>query len=169
MNALEIELGYFSKDLALELEITTSTLRRWSIALEKNGYIFERNEKEQRVYYDRDFRALRELKLLLSNSIPFDNAIKVVASMDFENENPQKTPSVYNEMIRLSKSELQLIIQSALEQEREIILAAMDEKLNNKIEQRDRALVHQLKETLTEKQLELQRPQKGFFRRIFSK
>lgn len=169
MNALEIELGYFSKDLALELEITTSTLRRWSIALEKNGYIFERNEKEQRVYYNRDFKALRELKFLLSNSIPFDNAIKVVRSMDFENENPQKTPSVYNEMIRLSKNELQSIIQSALEQEREIILAAMDEKLNNKIEQRDRALVHQLKETLTEKQLELQQTKTGFFKKLFSR
>lgn len=166
---MELELGYFSKDVALELNITTSTLRRWSIFLEKNNYMFERNEKDQRVYYERDIRALRELKLLLSKSIPFDNAIKIITAMDFEKENHEKTPSVYNEMIRLSKSELQSIIQSALEQEREIILAAMDEKLSNKIEQRDRALVHQLKETLTEKQLELQQSQKGFFRRIFSK
>lgn len=87
MNALEVEFGYFSKDVALELEITTSTLRRWSIALEKSGYIFERNEKDQRVYYQRDYKALKELKLLLSKAMPFDNAIKVVAAMDFESEN----------------------------------------------------------------------------------
>ena len=41
--------GYFAKDVASELEITTSTLRRWSIELEKAGYSFERNEKEQRI------------------------------------------------------------------------------------------------------------------------
>lgn len=47
--------GYFSKDVALELKITTSSLRRWSFELEKLGYNFERNEKEQRIYYERRF------------------------------------------------------------------------------------------------------------------
>lgn len=32
------EFGYFSKEVATELDITTSTLRRWSIELEKTGY-----------------------------------------------------------------------------------------------------------------------------------
>ena len=59
---MENEFGYFSKDVAIELEITTSTLRRWSIELEKEGYSFHRNEKDQRIYYERDFKAFRELK-----------------------------------------------------------------------------------------------------------
>lgn len=166
---METEFGYFAKDVALELEITTSTLRRWSIALEKNGYIFERNEKEQRVYYQRDFRALRELKLLLSKSMSFDNTIKVIVAMDFEGMNSQKSLSVHNEMLRLSKCELETIIKTALEQEREIILTAIDEKLNNEIEQRDRQLINQLKKTMEQKQLESQEQQKkkGFWSKLF--
>ncbi|MEI3611417.1 MerR family transcriptional regulator [Pseudogracilibacillus sp. SO30301A] len=95
INATKNEFGYFSKDVAIELEITTSTLRRWSIELEKEGYNFNRNEKEQLIYYERDFKALRELKKLLSNNVPFSDAIKAIASTDFENKNAKQTPSVY--------------------------------------------------------------------------
>ncbi|MEF3225897.1 MerR family transcriptional regulator, partial [Campylobacter jejuni] len=84
--------GYFAKDVASDLEVTTSTLRRWSIELEKSGYQFERNDKDQRIYYERDFKAFRELKKLLSNSVPFVDAIKAVVSMDLENKNASKTP-----------------------------------------------------------------------------
>ncbi|MBK5482857.1 MerR family transcriptional regulator [Peribacillus sp. TH16] len=80
--------GYFSKDAALELEITTSILRRWSIELEKLGYTFDRNEKEQRIYQERDFKALRELKKLLANNISFVDAIKAVVSMGLEGKTP---------------------------------------------------------------------------------
>ncbi|MFP3917771.1 hypothetical protein U5N28_08180 [Lysinibacillus telephonicus] len=31
---MELKLGYFSKDVAEQLEVTTSTLRRWSIELD---------------------------------------------------------------------------------------------------------------------------------------
>lgn len=56
------EFGYFAKDVAVDIEITTSTLRRWSNELEKEGYTFQRNVKDQRIYYERDFKAFRELK-----------------------------------------------------------------------------------------------------------
>ena len=39
------EYGYFAKETLTELEITSSTLRRWSIALEDQGYKFTRNEE----------------------------------------------------------------------------------------------------------------------------
>ncbi len=151
--------GYFAKDVAAELEITTSSLRRWSIELEKLGYIFERNEKEQRIYYERDFKAFRELKKLLSNSVPFVDATKAVASMDVEQKNAGKTPSVYREEIRLSQQELQEIIQQsvkeAIEEEREVILHAIDRKMNDVVERRDRWLTQQFKESMEQKQLEI--------------
>ena len=43
---MENEFGYFAKDVAAELGITTSSLRRWSIELENQGYVFQRNEKK---------------------------------------------------------------------------------------------------------------------------
>lgn len=168
---MELELGYFSKDVAEQLEITTSTLRRWSIELEKQGYIFSRNENGQRVYYEHDFKVLRELKKCLGRSMPFENALKLVVSMVSEDGKIEKTPSVNNGIVRLSQDELQIIIKKAVEEEREVMLKAIDEKLNNFIEMRDRQLVSQLKQTMEQKQLEFQEQQqkKGFWARIFSK
>jgi len=151
--------GYFAKDVAAELEITTSTLRRWSIELEKAGYSFERNEKDQRIYYEWDFKAFRELKKLLANSVLFTDAIKAVISMDLEDKNASLTPSVFKQELRLSKSELQEIVHQevkrAIEEEREVMLKAFEYKLENLMETRDRLLVKELQNSLEEKRLEI--------------
>ncbi|MET3690455.1 hypothetical protein ABIC37_006060 [Priestia megaterium] len=46
----ESEYRYFAKDVAATTEVTTSTLRRWSIGLEKARYKFKRNERGQRKF-----------------------------------------------------------------------------------------------------------------------
>lgn len=122
VNALSnaSEYGYFAKDVAADLEVTTSTLRRWSIELEKAGYKFERNEKDQRIYYDRDFKAFRELKKLISNSVVLIDAINAVVSIDVEGLNASQTPSVYREETRLTRQFLEEIL---------------DEKINKAIQQ----------------------------------
>lgn len=151
--------GYFSKDVALELKITTSSLRRWSIELEKLGYTFERNEKEQRIYYDRDFKALRELKKLLTNNVAFTDAIKAVVSMDIEKKNAVKSPRVFTDEIRLSKSELEELIhktvKKAIEEEREVMFQGFEMKMNDAVEKRDRFLTTQMNKKLEEKSLEI--------------
>lgn len=152
---MENGFGYFSKDVAIELEITTSTLRRWSIELEKQGYSFQRNVKEQRIYYERDFRAFRELKKLLANSVSFVDSINAVATRDFENENTRKMPNVYSETMRLSKREVEEIVKKAIEDEREILLDALEKRMNDTIEMRDRLLTQQLRAVVDESQKQL--------------
>lgn len=151
--------GYFSKDVAADLEITTSSLRRWSIELEQHGYIIERNEKGQRIYYERDFKALRELKKLLSNNVSFTDALKAVVSMNLDEKNAIKTPSVFTDEIRLSKSELeetiQRVVKVAIEEERENMFKAFEYKMNDVVEKRDRLLTMQLQQSLEEKKLEI--------------
>jgi DNA-binding transcriptional MerR regulator len=172
----ENNFGYFAKSVALELNVTTSTLRRWSIELEKAGYKFEKNEKEQRIYFERDFKAFRELKKLLSNSVSFVDAMKAVVSMDLESKNAQKTPSVHTEELRLSRHELQEIVhqtvKQAIEEERESMFKAFEYKLNNVVEQRDRILTQQLQKSLEEKRLEIaaaQEEKKSWWKKLFSK
>lgn len=144
------EFGYFSKEVATELDITTSTLRRWSIELEKTGYYFERNDNNQRIYYERDFRAFRELKNLLSNNVPFVDAIKAVSAMNFDNKINTKTPSVSYDIVRLSRRDLEDIVTKVIEKERSYMLEVFEEKLKNEIEIRDRLLLKRLNQSLTD-------------------
>lgn len=151
--------GYFAKSVASDLEITPSSLRRWSIDLEKAGYIIERNEKDQRIYYERDFKALRELKKLLSHSVPYADAIKAVVATDWAEQNALQTPSVYKPELRLTRDELEEIIHSAVkkavEEDREVMFQTFEQKISNTIEMRDRQLTLAMKNTLEEKQKEI--------------
>lgn len=63
-----------------KIDIMNSTLHRWAIFLEKKGYLFERNDKNQRIFYKNDYDALTKLKELLNNSVSFENVIEVVVS-----------------------------------------------------------------------------------------
>ncbi|MCM3759155.1 DNA-binding protein [Sporosarcina aquimarina] len=171
---MENGFGYFSKDVAIELEITTSTLRRWAIELEKQGYSFQRNEKEQRIYYEHDFKAFRELKKLLANSVPFVDSINAVATRDFVNENAQKMPSVYSETMRLSKREIEDIVKKAIEDEREILLDALEKRMSDTIEMRDRLLTQQLRAAIDESHKQLAAAshpseKKSWWKRLFKK
>lgn len=70
--------SYWSLEVSKLLDISTSTLRKWSIALEERGYIFFRDENDKRAYLERDIIALLKLSELLSNKIGMDNAVKTV-------------------------------------------------------------------------------------------
>lgn len=67
-NRLEekFEKAYAPREMAVILDIGDSTLRKWCIALEKNGYIFIRNEQNSRIYVERDIVVLRHFQNLLS-------------------------------------------------------------------------------------------------------
>ncbi|MGE7186377.1 MerR family transcriptional regulator [Peribacillus sp. NPDC006672] len=150
--------GYFAKSVASDLG-TPSSLRRWSIDLEKAGYIIERNEKDQRIYYERDFKAFRELKKFLSHSIPYADVIKAVVATDWAEQNAVQTPSVYKPELRLTRDELEKIIHSAVkkavEEDREVMFQTFEQKKSNSIEMRDRQLPLARKNTLEEKQKEI--------------
>ncbi|MEX3625872.1 DNA-binding protein [Viridibacillus arvi] len=169
---MENEFGYFSKDVSIELEITASTLRRWSIELEKEGYSFSRNDRNQRIYFERDYSAFKELKKLLANSVPVSDAIKAIASTDFEKKCVDQTLTVHSDIMRLTKRELREIVKVALEEERKIILAALQENMDNKIEIRDRLLMQQMNIQFQEKQkvmvIQQEQKKKNWLQKCFS-
>ena len=189
VNALSnaSEYGYFAKDVAAELEVTTSTLRRWSIELEKAGYKFERNEKDQRIYYDRDFKAFRELKKLISNSVVLVDAINAVVSMDVEGLNASQTPSVYREETRLTRQFLEEVldekinkaIQQAFEEGRQQgqkEIKEMMKKIEKRSEERDDNLISVIRSIQEEKEevkqliaASQEQAKKTFWQRLFSK
>ncbi|PFM99356.1 MerR family transcriptional regulator [Bacillus cereus] len=176
------EFGTLSKEVANYLDINPNTLRRWSLELEKHGYIFERNNKDQRIYYERDIQMLSELKIILDKGQSMDNATKAIAFKHKERKNAEKTLSVIingerdNEQITLSRRNLESIIEStvekAIEQEREAMFNAFELKMNDSIEKRDRLLMQSINRTIEKKRLEIaatQEEKKTWWSKLFSK
>ncbi|MCM3034323.1 hypothetical protein M3600_28405, partial [Niallia sp. MER 6] len=73
------EKAYSTKDLSLALAIGDSTLRKWCLALEKNGYSFIRNEQKNRVFIESDIVILKHFQgLVKQHNMQLDNASKLV-------------------------------------------------------------------------------------------
>lgn len=56
--------AYWTKEVADNLGIVSSTLRKWCLLLEEGGYTFDRNDKDQRIFYEHDVMTLRAVKKL---------------------------------------------------------------------------------------------------------
>src|SRR5699024_11824687 len=102
------------------------------------------------------------------------DAKKGITLRNFENENTEKTPIVYSEMMRLTKHELEKIISNAIEKEHEKMMKNFEEKLNDTIEMRDRILMQQINRTLEDNQkliaaAEENKNKKSWWQKIFNK
>lgn len=173
------EFGSFSKEIAALLDISPNTLRRWSIDLEKKGYVFERNDKGQRIYYKRDVFALKKLQQLINERVTMENALSIVASEYNNKKDLSQTLSVHEKnatQITLSKDELESIIESTVEKaiakEREAMFKAFELKMNDTVEMQSRLLM----KTIRDQQEETQKliaaateKKKGFWKKLFKK
>ncbi|WP_440604696.1 MerR family transcriptional regulator [Bacillus sp. GB_SG_008] len=91
-----MEYGYFAQEVAKQLDINTNTLRRWSIELEKMDYVFDRNERKQRIYYEKDIDILKQMKEYLNQNWKLEEA--ATRSIDITEENAKETDSVHEEI-----------------------------------------------------------------------
>jgi DNA-binding transcriptional regulator YhcF (GntR family) len=174
------EYGSFSKEVAISLEINPNTLRRWSLELEKQGYSFSRNEKDQRIYYDRDILTLNDFRKLLEKTQSLENAAKAAVKRASDKVNAEKTLSVIGEesdKITLSKEHLEELIErsvkKAVEEEREAMFKIFEHKMNSMIESRDSMLMESIRTAQETKQLllatkeeqqEQKKPRKGLLK-----
>lgn len=171
------EFGAFAKEVALHLEINVNTLRRWSLELEKVGYNFSRNEKEQRIYYKRDLVVLTDFQRLLGKTQSLENTAKAIVSRVKEENNAEKMLSVFVEeenKIVFTKEELEGLIQKTADESAHKTANILFEKFNNSIEQRDRELMFQIKKQQEIKQQQLLELAMGkekisLFSRLFKK
>jgi DNA-binding transcriptional MerR regulator len=69
------ESAYWSKEVSDILQIADSTLRKWCLSLEKNGYEFVRGTNNSRAFVERDVLLLRRMKeLIQSKGVTVENA-----------------------------------------------------------------------------------------------
>src|SRR3954451_10385787 len=75
----QIEKAYSPKEMFTTLDIGDSTLRKWCLSLEKNGYVFIRNDKNNRLYVESDLVVLRHFQnLIKQHNMQLDNAAILV-------------------------------------------------------------------------------------------
>lgn len=171
------EFGAFAKEVAIHLEINVNTLRRWSLELEKAGYNFTRNEKEQRIYYKRDLVVLTDFQRLLGKTQSLENTAKAVVSKVKEENNAEKMLSVFVEEednIVFKKEELEALIQKTADESAKRTANILFEKFNDSIERRDREFMLQIKQQQEMKQqqlleLAMSKEKTSFFSRLFKK
>jgi len=94
-NVLEntYEKTYWSREIADLLWIGTSTLRKWCLQLERDGYIFLRDEHDRRSFTEHDAIALRRFKEYVSSGMTLENASKAVVATYNRDMNDVRTLS----------------------------------------------------------------------------
>jgi DNA-binding transcriptional MerR regulator len=70
---------YWTAEVAEKIGVSTSTIRKYCIELEKQGYTIARNEKNQRAFTEGDVATLSRLKELTQvNGLTLETAVKTV-------------------------------------------------------------------------------------------
>nr|WP_189667129.1 DUF3967 domain-containing protein [Pseudomonas amygdali] len=111
--------AYTTKQVADNLSVSTSAMRKWCLMLEDAGYVFERNEKNNRVFYDHDMLALRHLKKLTQeDGKSLENAIKAVSDMSrarqdvtgSDSENPAQEAAVSQDVLKRYEEKIDTLL-----------------------------------------------------------
>lgn len=59
---MEQERAYWTHEVAKRLDVGESTLRKWCLALEEQGYHFTKGEQESRAFLEQDIALLSKMK-----------------------------------------------------------------------------------------------------------
>lgn len=160
------EKSYWSKEIADHLGIGTSTLRKWCLLLEENGYVFLRDEHGRRAYTEHDAIALRQFKeLTTEKAMSLENASIVVISAYNRKHNEVVTLSATENVTRSEQRHderfdaLESRFDTYMEQQEAFQKALLeqlqkrDEYIENVLKTRDERLLQTMNEILETKRL----------------
>lgn len=155
---------YGASDVALILKVQESTLRKYSLLLEKNGYEFLKNENGHRAYFDDDIIVLKKMIELKSGTdMTLEKACisviawkreNVIAPRDTEeNRHVMRYNDLYEEFKSFKEQQLQYNAQM-MEFNKELLeqLKRQESYIKNSIEERDQKLMLAMRETLETRQ-----------------
>jgi hypothetical protein len=160
------EKAYSHKEMYTTLNIGDSTLRKWCIALEKNGYKFLRNEQDNRIYVEGDLVVLRHFyQLVKIHKTNLENAAKLIVARfgrgAFE-VGTDIVPVENDDQVTFSKVGLKELIQEAVREEREEFKELINQerealliKMNDTVEMQSRVLLKAVRDQQEETRKEL--------------
>ncbi|KAB2486562.1 DUF3967 domain-containing protein [Priestia endophytica] len=149
-----MEQTYFGSEVASTLKIGSSTLRKYSLALEEQGYTFDRGINNSRIFYQKDVAMIqRMMNAMNKKNITLEQAVKLAVSSVPEDtvatpatvkqEEHNKDVAMLERLERLEKVNLELV--KRLEEQQQM--------LQERDAKRDEQLITVLREIQESKQL----------------
>lgn len=185
------EYGVFASEVCRQLELNANTLRKWCIALEERDYHFERDKRNQRIYYSKDIVLLGRMKELSSEGSRNKSETLEILFSEMENgQITQSVPDIENVPVPVNErsgdfpSETNLVLSKMNNLEERIIAQQQQILIQNteltKLFLEERKEKNELKEQLSDLQekmnemLEIVHQQteeksKSIFQKLFSK
>ena len=145
-----MEKAYWNNEVAERLEMGKSTLRRWCLELEKQGYTFTKGEQDSRAFLEQDVLLLEKIKKLQSEGSKLENAIKQVLS---EREQLPLTPVDTPRSPELDFSTEREKLKQELLQEIKQELLGTEQRILERLEERDQLLMQHFREVQETKRL----------------
>lgn len=165
----QAEKAYWNHEIAKVLGIGESTLRKWCLELEKNGYEFVKGAKDSRAFLEHDLQALTYFKQLTKNEkIAQEKAAQSVVEKYSRSRGNEKTLPVPLEKVysfeHFEKTINQLLEHSKRQEEFNIALLQKLEQqeyyIKESLEKRDRILLESIRST--QEQVAAAQEQSGF-------
>lgn len=156
------EIGYFTQIVSEKLDVTRSKLRRLTTSLEKHGYVMTRNDREQRIYFDKDIQAIQRLLGKMRDGRKIEDAAgEVCGEMSI---GAAKEPTDVGRVeqcstrvqvssdvrLQLTADQLRLMVEqvaaTTAEKTANKVIEKYDRSMERRIELRDKELVSRLRE-----------------------
>lgn len=182
VNSLEQDTytSYSGIEVAELLKVSGSTLRKWCMELEEQGYFFVKGNNDQRFFNDRDIIVLRRVKDLIQvKRLPKKEAIKSIISIINHESRTEVVPGENNDSEQqmnmvISRSDYQILLDKLEKQEEfnKILLEKLEQQhsyIDNTLKERDEQLMIAMKQSLEgEKQLTIsEEKSKSWWKRLF--
>lgn len=140
--------SYWSNEVAKLLDISTSTLRKWSIALEGAGYPIIRDGNDRRAYLEGDLMPLQRMRELLADGMSMENAANAVVLRFSEQSVTAVTLPVIQQDERSHERHLEMVGElREVRQENKMILEYM-ERMDQRMQQQHEGMTHLLREQM---------------------
>ncbi|SEG87681.1 DNA-binding transcriptional regulator, MerR family [Bacillus sp. ok061] len=169
---------YWGSEVAKNLGIGSSTLRKYCLALEEAGYPFERGNNNSRIFYHTDVATIERLVTAMNKkSVTLEQAVNLAIASVGENEiatvatesvaDTEHIKALTERIERLEQLNLELI--QRLDQQSKLLQETDAQRIIRE-EQRDIQLMQVLREIQDSKQLVAASEQKkSFWNRLFGK
>ncbi|EJS44906.1 hypothetical protein ICE_05863 [Bacillus cereus BAG1X1-2] len=169
---------YWGSEVAKNLGIGSSTLRKYCLALEEAGYPFERGNNNSRIFYHKDVATIERLVTAMNKkNVTLEQAINLAMASVEENEiatvdtyivaDTEHIKVLTERIERLEQLNLELI--QRLDQQSKFLQETDAQRIIRE-EQRDSQLMQVLREIQDSKRLiAVSEQKKSFWNRLFGK